>query len=83
VELSSGAHTANNLALVLFISPLTLKLTQTTGVSATSIAAYVGLFVAYVAMAELMVRWAPLRRWAGADQTLPPPPAIAAAAHFS
>jgi hypothetical protein len=85
VELSSGVHTANNLALVLFISPLTLKLTQNTGVSAASIATYVGLFVAYVAMAELMVRWAPLRHWTGADQTPPPPPppTIAVAAHFS
>jgi hypothetical protein len=83
VELSSGVHAANNLALVLFISPLTLKLSQNAGVSVSSIAAWIGLFVAYMAMAELMVRWAPLRRWTGVDQTPQPPPSIAAAAHFS
>jgi hypothetical protein len=81
VELSAGVHAANNLTVVIFIAPLTLKLTPNTGLDVGTVATYVGLFLAYVAMAEITARWTPLRRWTGADQTLGPPPATAAAAH--
>jgi hypothetical protein len=67
VEMSSGVHASNNLMIVLFLEPLTLKTSASTGVDVGTMAAYVGLFVAYVGMAELMARWAPLRQWARAE----------------
>jgi hypothetical protein len=80
VEMSSGVHAANNLMIVLFLEPLTLKLTPNTGLDPMTVVAYVGLFVAYVAMAELTARWTPLRRWSRAEPGLP---SIAEAEHFS
>jgi membrane protease YdiL (CAAX protease family) len=82
VEFSTGAHLANNLMVVLFLEPLTLKQPAEAGVTASTLIQYVYLVVSYVAMAELMARWAPLRRWAGVDQPAVPV-ATAAAAHFS
>jgi len=82
VEFSTGAHLANNLMIVLFLEPLTLKQPAEAGVTTSALVQYAYLVVSYVAMTELMVRWAPLRRWSGAD---PPaaPAATAVAAHFS
>jgi membrane protease YdiL (CAAX protease family) len=80
VEMSSGVHAANNLMIVLFLEPLTLKLTPNTGLDPGTMVAYVGLFVAYVGMAELMARWTPLRQW---TQAQAPPPSIVEAEHFS
>ena len=77
VEFSTGAHLANNLMIVLFIEPLTLKQPAETGVTAGALAQYAYLVLAYVAMTELMVRWTPLRRWSGADRA---PTATVAAA---
>jgi hypothetical protein len=68
VEFSVGAHAANNILIVLFIQPLTLTPTPSTGISGASLFQDVFLFVSYVAMAELVARWGPLRRWSGADQ---------------
>lgn len=82
VEMSTGAHFANNLMIVLFVEPLTLKLTPNTGFDAGSLAAYLALFFAYVVMAEITVRWPPLRRWTGADQAATPR-SSAVAAQFS
>jgi membrane protease YdiL (CAAX protease family) len=82
VEFSTGAHLANNLMIVLFIEPLTLKQPAEAGVTAGSLAQYGYLVVSYVLMTELMVRWAPLRRWSGVDPSAAPT-ATAAAAHFS
>lgn len=80
VEMSSGVHAANNLMIVLFLEPLTLKLTPNTGLDPGTMVAYVGLFVAYVGMAELMARWTPLRQWTRAEGL---PSSIAEAEHFS
>ena len=80
VEFSIGAHAANNLLIVLFIQPLTLTPTPSTGLSGASVFQDIFLFVSYVVMTELVVRWAPLRRWSGADQVAPT--ATAAAEHF-
>ena len=80
VEMSSGVHAANNLMIVLFLDPLTLKLTPNTGLDPGALAAYVGLFVAYVGMTELMARWTPLRLWSRAEAVRP---SIAEAEHFS
>lgn len=82
IEFSTGAHAANNILIVLFIQPLTLKPTPSTGMSGGAVAQDLFLFVSYVLMAEAVARWGLLRRWSGADQ-LPGPPATAAAAHFS
>jgi uncharacterized protein len=81
VEFSIGAHAANNMMIVLFIQPLSLTPTASTGISGASLFQDVFLFVSYVAMTELTARWAPLRRWSGADLALPT--ASAEAAHFS
>ena len=79
VEFSIGAHAANNMLIVLFIQPLTLTPTPSTGLSGASLFQDVFLFVSYVAMAELVGRWTPLRRWAGADLTVPPTASVEAA----
>ncbi|HEX3918016.1 MAG TPA: CPBP family intramembrane glutamic endopeptidase [Caulobacteraceae bacterium] len=81
VEMSAGVHAANNLMIVLFLEPLTLKLTPNTGLDVTTLVAYIGLFVAYVGMAEFMARWTPLRQWAGAEPAVPS--SSAEAEHFS
>jgi hypothetical protein len=83
VEFSIGAHAANNILIVLFIQPLTLTPTPSTGISGASLFQDVFLFVSYVLMAELVARWGPLRRWSGADQVaaqVTPPTSTAAAA---
>jgi hypothetical protein len=66
VEFSTGAHAANNILIVLFIQPLSLKPTPSTGMSADSLFQDVFLLASYVIMAEVVARWAPLRRWTGA-----------------
>jgi membrane protease YdiL (CAAX protease family) len=75
IELSTGAHFANNLMIVLFLEPLTLKQPPDNGLNPDIFLPFVGLFVAYVAMAELAVRWGPLRRWSLAVVAPTPPPA--------
>jgi membrane protease YdiL (CAAX protease family) len=80
VELSTGAHLANNLMIVLFVEPLTLKPPPSEAVNVNSLTQYAFLIASYVLIAELVVRWAPLRRWTGADASLRPP---ATAAQFS
>jgi membrane protease YdiL (CAAX protease family) len=82
VEFSTGAHFANNIMLVLFLEPLTLKPSPGGGLDVTNLVSVVGLFVAYVAMSEITARWAPLRHWSGADQTLQPT-SSAVAEHFA
>jgi membrane protease YdiL (CAAX protease family) len=67
VEFSIGAHAANNILIVLFIQPLSLKPTTSSGLTGASLFQDLFLFFSYVAMAELTARWAPLRRWSGAD----------------
>jgi membrane protease YdiL (CAAX protease family) len=82
VEFSIGAHAANNILIVLFLQPLTLRPAPSEGVSGESLLQDIYLFASYVAMTELMVRWTPLRRWSGVDPTAAPA-ATAVAAHFS
>jgi len=82
IEYSTGAHAANNILIVLFIQPLTLQSSAAGGLSWDGVLQDVFLFAAYVGMAELTARWAPLRRLSGADQTLDLP-ATAVAEHFA
>ena len=67
IEFSTGAHAANNIMIVLFIQPLTLKPPAASGLTAGSVFQDVFLLAAYVAMAELVARWPALRRLTGAD----------------
>lgn len=76
VELSTGAHAANNILIVLFMQPLTLKPTPSAGIGLESLLEDAFLFLSYVVMAEVVIRWPPLRRWSGADLA---PPASAEA----
>ena len=82
IEFSTGAHAANNILIVLFIQPLTLRPTPSSGVSGGAVAQDLFLFVSYVLMAEAVARWPLLRRWSGADQ-LPGQTTTAVAAQFS
>ena len=68
VELSTGAHAANNILIVLFIEPLTLSSNSPPGMHLDAALQDLFLFFSYVLLAEMTVRWAPLRRWAGVDQ---------------
>lgn len=65
IEFSTGVHAANNIMIVLFIQPLTLKTVATPDVSAGSILEDAMLIVGYVAMTELVARWSVLRRLSG------------------
>jgi membrane protease YdiL (CAAX protease family) len=79
IEFSTGAHAANNIMIVLFIQPLSLKPTPSTGVNGGSLAQDLFLFLSYVLMAEAVARWPLLRRWSDADQSTARLPATAAA----
>ncbi|HEY2707700.1 MAG TPA: CPBP family intramembrane glutamic endopeptidase [Caulobacteraceae bacterium] len=80
VEFSTGAHAANNIMIVLFIQPLSLKPSPSSGVSADSLFQDVFLFASYVLMTEIVARWTPLRRLVGLDTTDAAPSAQTAAA---
>lgn len=82
VEFSAGAHLANNLMLVLFIQPLTLKPPASSGVTMDALFEDLFLFFAFILIAEVTARWTPLRQWAGVDQT-GDPASMAAAEHAS
>jgi len=77
VELSSGVHFANNLIIVLFIQPLTLKPSPNTPIDPSALVGVLALFGSYIAMAEVACRWRSLRDWAGAGLALAPPPFFA------
>jgi uncharacterized protein len=82
IEFSTGAHAANNILIVLFIQPLSLKPTASTGLGVDSLVQAVFLFVSYLVMAEVVARWPLLRRWSDADQAADLP-ATAVVEHFS
>ncbi|HTX48362.1 MAG TPA: CPBP family intramembrane glutamic endopeptidase [Caulobacteraceae bacterium] len=82
IEFSTGAHLANNLMLVLFVQPLTLKAPAATGVTIDVLFENAFLFFAFILITEVTARWAPLRRWAGVDSGTARA-SIAVAEHFS
>jgi membrane protease YdiL (CAAX protease family) len=82
IEFSTGAHAANNIMIVLFLQPLTRAPTPTSGVDLDAVLQDGFLFTSYVVMAEVTARWAPLRRWTGADQAARRP-TIAEEEHFA
>jgi membrane protease YdiL (CAAX protease family) len=77
IEFSTGAHAANNILIVLFIQPISLKATPSTAFNMDSLFQDAFLLACYVLMAELVARWGPLRRWSGLEA--PAAPAVAAA----
>jgi len=83
IEFSTGAHAANNIMIVLFIQPISLKAAPSSGISLDSLLEDVFLICSYVLMTELTARWAPLRRWTGVDLAGGPTPTSVAAEHFA
>jgi hypothetical protein len=83
VEFSTGAHAANNILIVLFIQPLSLNPTASSGVSLDSLTQDALLVFSYVLMTEVVLRVGPLRRWTGADLADPTRPAAMAATPFA
>ena len=66
IEFSTGAHAANNILIVLFIEPLTLKTAAAAAdMSMASLLEDVALVIGYIVITEAVVRIEPLRRWAG------------------
>jgi membrane protease YdiL (CAAX protease family) len=78
IEFATGAHAANNILIVLFLQPLTLKTAVAPDMTAGSTLEDFALALAYVAITEAVVRWTPLRRLAGVDPAPEGPPASAA-----
>jgi hypothetical protein len=66
IEFSTGAHAANNIIIVLFIQPLTAVLPPPQPMTWMDPVQDVYLLISYVVMTEVVMRWAPLRRWTGA-----------------
>ncbi|MEO8926962.1 MAG: CPBP family intramembrane glutamic endopeptidase [Caulobacteraceae bacterium] len=77
IEFSTGAHAVNNILIVLFIEPLTLRAPSgAPGLSSGSLLEDLAMVAGYVAITEAVVRVALLRRWAGvsADEVAAPAP---------
>lgn len=69
IELATGAHAANNILLVLFVEPLSLKADEGAGsLSVAPLIEDVLLAVGYVAITEAVVRLSLLRRLAGVSE---------------
>lgn len=63
LEFSTGAHAANNILIVIFLEPLTLKATAGGGMSIASIVQDALLVAGYVLITEAVARIPWLRRW--------------------
>jgi membrane protease YdiL (CAAX protease family) len=63
VEFAIGAHAANNIVILLFIQPMSLKPDPPHAFPPETLLVAPLMLAAYVAMAEIVARWAPLRRW--------------------
>lgn len=77
IEFSTGAHAANNIIIVLFIQPLTTALPPPQPMTWTDPLQDGYLLVSYVVLTEVVLRWAPLRRWTGAGLGEHPPAGVA------
>lgn len=78
LELGIGLHAANNLIILTLIQ--TLPMTQETGPSSSAgVLVNLAVSLGVVAVAELVARWGPLRRWTGLEldaTDLPQPPPV-------
>ena len=63
IEFSTGAHAANNILIVMFLEPLTLKAPPTSGMSMESLIQDLLLAAGYVLITEAVVRIPWLKRW--------------------
>jgi membrane protease YdiL (CAAX protease family) len=63
VEFAVGAHAANNILILLFIQPMSLKPDPPHGFPPETLVVAPLMLAGYVALAEIVARWAPLRRW--------------------
>ena len=68
IEFSTGAHAANNILIVLFLEPLTLRPAVSSGFSILTFAEMATLAIGSVAITETVVRVDILRRWTGLRQ---------------
>ncbi len=69
IEFSTGVHATNNILIVLFIEPLTLKTAAApTDLTTGSLIEDAFLIAGYVLITEAVARIGPLRRWAGVGQ---------------
>ena len=63
IEFAVGAHAANNIIILLFIQPMSLKPEPAHGFPPETLLIAPLMLAGYVALAEIAARWAPLRRW--------------------
>ncbi|MDB5456702.1 MAG: family intrarane metalloprotease protein, partial [Caulobacter sp.] len=70
IELAVGAHAANNILILLFLQPMSLTPEPPHAFRPEVIVVAAAMLAAYVALAELVVRWPPLRRWTGVAAAL-------------
>jgi membrane protease YdiL (CAAX protease family) len=62
-EFAIGAHAANNILILLFIQPMSLKPDPPHAFPPETLVIAPLMLAGYVALAEIVARWAPLRRW--------------------
>jgi len=62
-EFAIGAHAANNILILLFIQPMSLKPEPPHAFPPEILIVAPLMLAGYVAMAEIVARWEPLRRW--------------------
>lgn len=67
IELAAGAHSANNLLIVLFLQPLLPAKPPSPGFDAVAAAEDIALLLGYVLIAEAVARIEPLRRLSGVE----------------
>lgn len=72
IEFACGAHAVNNILLVLFFQTLPFTGVERHEFSPGAFAGGFAVPIACVLVTELVIRWAPLRRFVGAE-SLPPP----------
>ncbi|CAN5353841.1 CPBP family intramembrane metalloprotease [soil metagenome] len=63
IEFAIGAHAANNILILLFLQPMSLKPEPPHAFRPETLIIAPLMAAGYVAMAEVAARWAPLRRW--------------------
>jgi membrane protease YdiL (CAAX protease family) len=63
IEFAIGAHAANNILILVFIQPMSLKPEPPHGFPPETLVLAPLMLAGYVALAEIAARWAPLRRW--------------------
>lgn len=63
IEFAVGAHAANNILILLFVQPMALKPEPPHAFPPETLVIAPLMLAGYVALAEIVARWAPLRRW--------------------